>query len=112
MFKEKQRVFVYLSREYDASISTIVGKQLGMDSRHVVMLDPRISGLDQYEWDALDAYLIRCVIGLVDYLHHDYIHLKQTLDEYCSQCHYFVTSSKASFLEPLMLMDRVNLVFV
>ena len=74
MFKEKQRVFVYLSREYNASISTIPSKQLGMDSSHVVILDPQISGLDQYEWDALNIYLIRCVIGLVDYLHHDYIH--------------------------------------
>jgi hypothetical protein len=74
LFKEKQRVLVYLSKEYDAPISTITGKQLGMDSSHVVMLDPRISGLDQYEWDALDTYLIRCVIGLVDSLHHDYLH--------------------------------------
>lgn len=74
MLKEKKRVFVYLSREYDAPISTITGKQLGMDSSHVVMLDPRISGLDQYEWEALDIYLIRCVIGLVDSLHHDYLH--------------------------------------
>lgn len=87
MFKEKQRVFVYLSREYNASGRTNMGKQLGMDSNHVVMLDPKISALDQHEWDALDTYLI-------------------------SQCHYFVTSSKTLFLEPLMLMDRVNLVFV
>lgn len=64
MFKENQRVFVYLSRDYNASASINMGKQLGMDSSHVVMLDPKISVLDEYEWEALDTYLIRFVIGL------------------------------------------------